>query len=179
MVSELGEGVSTAEIAIDDRLWSEAVAFTRGRSPGSFDQWFSGIQFDGLTDGVLGLRARNEFVREWVDQHFLPTITDFIRSKTGWSVQVAWTVGGDVQRPVSEPTQDAAAQSGARPVRPKTLSVGDQPPQSTRAQAAPPVEGLNPKYTFSNFVVGSSNQLAHAACMAAAGGGGPRHNPVF
>ena len=113
-----GEGVTT-HTAMDDQLWSDAVAFTRDRSPGSFDQWFSGIQFDGLTDGVLGLRARNDFVREWVDQHFLPTITDFIRSKTGWSVQVAWTVGGDVERPVSEPSQDAA-QSAARPVRPKT-----------------------------------------------------------
>jgi chromosomal replication initiator protein len=172
--------VSTAETAINDHeLWDEAIAFTRGRSPGSFDQWFSGIQFDGLTDGVLGLRARDIFVRDWVDQHFLPTITDFIRSKTGWSVQVAWTVGGDVQRPVSEPVSEDA-QSASRPVRPKALSVGDQPPSSQRArEIAPPVEGLNPKYTFGNFVVGSSNQLAHAACIAAAGGGGPRHNPVF
>ena len=173
----------STDTAIDDQLWSEAVAFTRDRSPGSFDQWFSGIQFDSLTDGVLGLRARDVFVRDWVDQHFLPTITDFIRSKTGWSVQVAWSVGGDMQRPVSEPASQDATQSGTRPVRPKTLSVGDQAnsqsgPQSTRSPA-PPVEGLNPKYTFSNFVVGSSNQLAHAACMAAAGGGGPRHNPVF
>jgi len=175
LFSGLGEGVNSE--AIDNDLWNQAVAFTRGRSPGSFDQWFSGIQFDGLTDGVLGLRARDEFVREWVDHHFLPTITDFIRSKTGWSVQVAWTVGGNVLNPVAEPTQDAA-QSGARPVRPKTLSVGDQPPPSARP-AAPPVEGLNPKYTFSNFVVGSSNQLAHAASVAAAGGNGPRHNPVF
>jgi chromosomal replication initiator protein len=38
---------------------------------------------------------------------------------------------------------------------------------------------LNPKYSFSNFVVGPSNQLAHAASIAAAGGGGRRHNPLF
>ena len=105
-----------------DVLWDEAVAFTRGRSPGSFDQWFSGIQFDGLTEGVLGLRARDEFVREWVDHHFMPTITDFIRSKTGWSVQVAWSVGGGVERPVSvEPARDEQAM---RPLRPRALSVG-------------------------------------------------------
>ncbi len=158
---------------IDNDLWDEAIAFTRGRSPGSFDQWFSGIQFDGLTDGVLGLRARDEFVREWVDHHFLPTITDFIRSKTGWSVQVAWTVGGNVQRPVVE-----AQREEVKPVRPKALTVGDAAPASVRSPA-PPVEGLNPKYTFANFVVGSSNQLAHAASVAAAGGNGPRHNPLF
>src|SRR6266436_1011775 len=116
-------------------LWSDAVAFTRGRSPGSFDQWFSGIQFDSLTDGVLGLRARDEFVREWVDRHFLPTITDFIRSRTGWSVQVAWTVGGGVERPVAEAAEEI------RPVRPKALTVGDAPPPARPLRAAPPIEG--------------------------------------
>ncbi len=164
---------------MEQGLWTEAIAFTRERSPASFDQWFSGIQFDGLTDGVLGLRARDEFVREWVDQHFLPTITDFIRSKTGWSVQVAWTVGGQVERPV-------ASHPSVPPVRPRPLIVredDEEPAPRTRrpsvAPAPPPIEGLNPKYTFVNFVVGPSNQLAHAASIAAAGGGGPRHNPLF
>ena len=174
------QSVEQSGAAVVDRenVWSEAIAFTRGRSPGSFDQWFSGIQFDGLTDGVLGLRARDEFVRDWVDHHFLPTITDFIRSKTGWSVQVAWTVGGNVERPVAEPTETTKpASSATRPVRPKSLAVGERAAESVRP--APPVEGLNPKYTFANFVVGPSNQLAHAASIAAAGGGGPRHNPLF
>jgi chromosomal replication initiator protein len=47
------------------------------------------------------------------------------------------------------------------------------------AVAAPPIEGLNGKYTFANFVVGPSNELAHAASFAAAGGAGRRHNPLF
>jgi chromosomal replication initiator protein len=58
-------------------------------------------------------------------------------------------------------------------------------PPGTTAHASPvtavaaPIEGLNPKYTFASFVVGPSNQLAHAASIAAAGGGGRRHNPLF
>ena len=164
-------------------IWGEAIAYTRERSPGSFDQWFSGIQFDGLVDGVLSLRARDEFVREWVDEYFVPTLADYIRSKTGWSVQVAWTIEG-VERPVVD-------HPGAPPVRPRPLSVRDArddgAPVSSRApssrrpavEVAPPNEGLNPKYTFANFVVGPSNQLAHAAAIAAAGGGGRRHNPLF
>ena len=167
-------------------LWNEAVAFTRAKSPASFEQWFSGVQYDGMTDGVVSLRARDEFVREWVDQHFLPTLTDYLRSQTGWSVQVAWTVGGELQRPVAEgsviPTPRAPVvrvmDDGGGPP-PSSI---DEAPASRRPRApivAPPVEGLNPKYTFANFVVGPSNQLAHAASIGAAGGGGPRHNPLF
>jgi chromosomal replication initiator protein len=222
-----------------DTLWNEAVAFTRAKSPASFEQWFSGVQFDGMTDGIVSLRARDEFVREWVDQHFLPTLVDYLRSQTGWSVQVAWCVGGDLERPVA-----LASGGAALPVRPRNLmpdrpivpparlasaaegsdgtgaardpsqgtdSEGPRPysydavtgvherqdrqPDSRRVpngtgaygqaqvpssvRPPPPIEGLNPKYTFANFVVGPSNQLAHAAAIAAAGGGGPRHNPLF
>jgi chromosomal replication initiator protein len=171
-----------------EALWNEAVAFTRNKSPGSFDQWFSGVQFDGITEGVLSLRARDEFVREWVEDHFLPTMVDYLRSQTGWSVQVAWTVGGSLERPVID-----SPPVSQQPVRARPLSVGPSGddgaldgaprpngPSSRGIQAAPPpLEGLNPKYTFANFVIGPSNQLAHAAAIAAAGGGGPRHNPLF
>lgn len=192
----------------DEQLWAEAVAFTREKSPGSFDQWFSGVQFDGLTEGVLGLRARDEFVREWVDEHFLPTLTDHLRSKTGLSIQVAWTIDGVLDAPVSARPADvtaallaerkaaaAATVEGAMPssteqppaggVRPRPISFGPAagvPERERRARleaVAAPLEGLNPKYTFSNFVIGPSNQLAHAASVAAAGGGGKRHNPLF
>ncbi len=42
-----------------------------------------------------------------------------------------------------------------------------------------PSSQLNPKFTFENFIVGPSNELAHAAAYASAGGGGPRYNPLF
>ena len=202
-----------------DTLWNEAVAFTRAKSPASFEQWFSGVQFDGMTDGVVSLRARDEFVREWVDQHFLPTLVDFLRSQTGWSIQIAWCVGGDLDRPVALGNGQPALPVRPRammPDRPITPRPSDEErrlrcrierrephctPARTRSNGArtartaptrhgrssangkasqpPPIEGLNPKYTFGNFVVGPSNQLAHAAAIAAAGGGGPRHNPLF
>jgi len=173
-----------------EALWNEAVAFTRAKSPASFEQWFSGVQYDGMTDGVVSLRARDEFVREWVDQHFLPTLVDYLRSQTGWSIQIAWSIGGDLERPVSglSPTSGDEVVSGSRPARPSGIAPqmmmnSEEAPASRRTQSvpmkAPPLEGLNPKYTFQNFVVGPSNQLAHAAAIGAAGGGGPRHNPLF
>jgi chromosomal replication initiator protein len=159
------------------QLWNEAVAFTRDKSPGSFEQWFAGIQFEGLTDGVLGLRARDEFVRDWVEEHFIPTLVDFIRAKTGWSIQTAWSIGGEL----TDPVVASDTPMPLRAVWTRPLVVGSSaPPRSERGrEVPPPVEGLNPKYTFQNFVIGPSNQLAHAAAVAAAGGGGPRHNPLF
>src|SRR5262252_6733582 len=90
------------------QLWDQAVAFTRDKSPATFDQWFCGVQFDGLTEGVLCLRAQNEFVREWVDEHFVPTLADYIASQSGLSVQVAWTIDVGLEAPVVDrPTAQA------------------------------------------------------------------------
>jgi chromosomal replication initiator protein len=40
-------------------------------------------------------------------------------------------------------------------------------------------QGLNERYTFENFVVGSGNELAHAACQAVAAQPGTKYNPLF
>lgn len=178
-------------------LFEQAAAHTRALSPASFDQWFGGIQFDDLTDGVLSLRAQNEFVLEWVRDNYLPTLLAELRSLSGWSVSVAWTLDPQLTNPV-------AARSHFQPVRPRPISVrpqasnpGDTEPsldtenansintnaintkntKNLRKTTLP--DDVNPKHTFASFVVGPSNQLAHAAAIAAAGGGGRRYSPLF
>jgi chromosomal replication initiator protein len=189
--------LALADLQRGEEVWAEALVFTRDKSPASFDQWFSGVQFDGLTDGVLSLRARDEFVRQWVDDYFLPTLTERMRARTGLSIQVRWCVDGALERPVADRPSFAPVRPRALSVRPGPVSSGPPGPPEDGAHGpgsglhsiipeaprvvalGPPVEGLNPKYTFANFVVGPSNQLAHAASMAAAGVGGRRHNPLF
>jgi len=163
-------------------VFEQAAAATRDRSPATFDQWFGGIQFDDLTDGVLTLRAQNEFVMEWVKTNFLPELSQQIERLAGWSVQINWVLDGNLEDPV---TQGA---TNHPPVKPRPLTSGSAPqssesppmsgPTSSARPNAPP-DDINPRHTFSNFVVGPSNQLAHAAAVAAAGGGGRRYNPLF
>jgi chromosomal replication initiator protein len=161
-------------------IWDRAVAAVRGKAS-SFDQWFAGVQYDGLADGVLSLRARDEWVRDWVDQCFVPALADFLRDETGWSIQVAWTIDSAITHPVVSEPSPPSVRSCAPLVR------RSSPPPSPELAVAPrqlsvvpgPISGLNPKYTFSNFVIGPSNQLAHAASVATAGGIGSRYNPLF
>jgi chromosomal replication initiator protein len=202
-------------------IFDQAVEHTRGLSPATFDQWFGGVQFDDLTDGVLTLRVQNEFVLEWVKANFLPTLAEKIRALTGWSVQVAWTVDPHLASPVStrsliQPVRPRAI--ALRPITLRPLAIPDAAVGGAAAIAAPASlrpqiaayagpsrgptevvhregepapaavlvrrsampEDINPKHNFATFVVGPSNQLAHAAAIAAAGGGGARrYNPLF
>ena len=63
--------------------FGKAAQETRGRSPASFDQWFSGVQLDGMDGRVLLLAARDEFVRDWVRDHFLPDLLESFRALLG------------------------------------------------------------------------------------------------
>ena len=156
-----------------------AAESTRRRSPASFDQWFSGIQLDSIEDGVLSLVARDEFVRDWVKNHFLPELLDamkgYLGGDTASGLEVRWRISGDIPKPVSDPRRSAPPPSRTRPSevpsapRPRIAAV----PRTSLADA------LNPKHTFSNFVVGPSNELAYAAALASAAGGRPRYNPLF
>jgi chromosomal replication initiator protein len=188
--------------------FERAVQRTRARSPATFDQWFGGIQFDDLTDGVLSLRAQNEFVLEWVRTNYLPELCAALREETGWSVEARWTLDPDLRHPIGNIPSPAplrprhvsvrpsaitpssadqappiSAGAGRSPSDPPTDTTTDAPvstgPRPMRMNNAMLLDELNPKQTFANFVVGPSNQLAHAASVAAAGGGGRRYNPLF
>lgn len=174
-------------------LWRQAVEHTRSRSPASFEQWFSSVQFDRLEEGVLHLTARDEFVRDWVTEHFLPDLVERIDALQGQAslersgvavvgaldvpaTRVNWCISGRLERPVCELAPREGRAEARASVRP--------PPRAERQPSARPANDeltamLNPKHTFGNFVVGPSNELAYAAAFSSAGGGGPRYNPLF
>jgi chromosomal replication initiator protein len=161
------------------QAWHNAVERTRSRSPASFEQWFSGVQFEGLEDGVLALAARDEFVRDWVKAHFLPDLLAHLDEQLGASLNVEWRITSELDRPVCEAkAPPVAARPSSKPERAAPSSGRERRPSMSawRAQLS---AALNGKYTFKNFVVGPSNELAHAAAYASAGGGGPRYNPLF
>ena len=154
----------------------QAIEDTRRRSPSSFDQWFSGVQLDGIDERVLTLAARDEFVRDWVREHFLPDLLDTFRRFLGDagapSLEVRWRIASELAAPVSESRRPPAP---ARPSEPPPSAK----PRISVAPRSQLAEALNPKHTFKNFVVGPSNELAYAAALASAGGGRPRYNPLF
>jgi chromosomal replication initiator protein len=169
-------------------LWLKAVDQTRTRSPASFEQWFSSIQFDCLENGVLQLTARDEFVRDWVKTHFLPDLVgnlNVLLETRDPGIRVEWRISSEVKNPVCEakPRSQRASRPPSAPPETASVATRSAPPRSTErplsSLRAALLSALNPKHTFANFVVGPSNELAHAAAFASAGGGGPRYNPLF
>ncbi|MGF1465231.1 MAG: chromosomal replication initiator protein DnaA [Sandaracinaceae bacterium] len=165
-------------------LWESALRSLRSRlSEENYRTWLEPVQLDTIDDGVVVLRIPNRFYADWISSHYLDLILDSLREESGQDgLSVDWQIDEGLQKQMDAEAQqplDAPQASdplleghGANGTPPNGVTVG-------AGSAAAVESNLNPKYRFDNFIVGPSNQLAHAASVAAASSPGTRYNPLF
>ena len=126
-----------------------------------FATWFQHLQANAHAPGDLDIRVPNRFFKEWLAQNYQGTIEQSVQEVTGSQVNISFTVDETLRRKpeaTDEPWDLDLAQPDAR--RPRGLH-------------------LNEHYTFDTFVIGHSNQLAHAAAVAVSDSPGQTYNPLF
>ena len=135
-------------------------------SPGAYQNWFSRTSQGEAHDGELVVRVPNESTEAWIRQEYSALIRTAI---------------GDLTLPVNRIRYEIEA-SNAGHSQPAHSNGGKN--FSSHATTAEPVfentaSWLNPRLTFDTYVVGSSNQLAHAAAHAVATMPSQSYNPLF
>ncbi len=147
-----------------DELWTDVSSRLRqALNDTTYSTWFSqvgGAEMDGQT---LVVGVPNDFTREWIEGHFLDLIRAALRDAGGGNLRVRFQI--DEPPPVAP----AAAAQTTSALRPLPAEVSPRPE----------IAGLNPKYTFDSFVIGSSNRFAHAAALAVAESPAQAYNPLF
>lgn len=164
-------------------VWNDILAFLEHRlNKHIFDSWFRPIQFEDLDNETMTLQLRaGQVTIDWVSIYYsqllYQTLTEFGLSDytIEWTVDPTAVEAGDEDEADSElylelqkPAAMAASQAFNRPTA-STNFVDIEPVESS----------LNQKYTFEKFVVGTSNQFAHAAAQAVAEAPGKAYNPLF
>jgi chromosomal replication initiator protein len=151
-------------------LWNDVSARLReALNDTTFQTWFGEVSGADLQGDTFAVIVPNNFTREWIEGHFLDLIRAAVRDSSGDSLRVRLQVA---ERPppaapsAAIPALDPAVPSAVRP-----LPIEVVP----RANGV----GINPKYTFDSFVIGSSNRFAHAAALAVAEAPAQAYNPLF
>jgi chromosomal replication initiator protein len=140
-----------------ESLWGEVAGRLRGAlNENTYRTWFGEVRARDVSDDVLVLACPNNFTREWIEGHFLGLIRAAVGDVIGQERQVHLLVD-ERRSPEAELVDEARAEPPAR----------SEP------------TGLNPKYTFDLFVIGSSNRFAHAAALAVAEAPAQAYNPLF
>ena len=139
-----------------EEIWARCLLAIEQRVPSqTFETWFRPTQCSHLDDDSIVISVPSSFFAEWLEEHYLHLIRSAVAESTGRSANVSFSV-----------VEENLAQSGS----PKRTPISPGSPSPTRAPALPPDinSSLNPRYTFDAFVVGNSNQFAHAAAKAVA-----------
>ena len=162
--------------------WESALGDLQGRlSTENFDTWLRPIRFDRLDAGTVHIRIPNRFYAEWIRTHYLDLLLEALKRHAGiGELDVEWKVDESLAEAERQAAQQAATAEPEPPGAAPSASAGTDG-AGERSASQPPAShtNLNPKYRFESFVVGPSNQLAHAAAMAAASSPGARYNPLF
>jgi chromosomal replication initiator protein len=136
-----------------ETLWEEVSSrLKEALNEQTYRTWFGQARGVELTHDAFVMHVPNDFTREWIEGHFLELVRAVVRDATGRQRRIQLSVDRD------------AAQD--------TVTI--EPPRRSAGGT-----GLNPKYTFDLFVIGSSNRFAHAAALAVAEAPAQAYNPLF
>jgi chromosomal replication initiator protein len=146
-----------------DILWDKSINIIKDKvSQQNFDTWIRPIRVASFEGNQVRLSVPNIFFRDWLLENYRPIITDALSSVAGVELTVHFMIGNDGEGPVF---QDVAigkpASASAKNIRIKTHA------------------SLNQNYRFERFVVGASNQFAHAAAVSVAEQPAKNYNPLF
>jgi chromosomal replication initiator protein len=153
------------ELAAEE-LWNDVSARLReALNDTTYTTWFGEVGGAELDDDAFTVAVPNDFTREWIEGHFLDLIRAAVKDAGGIERRVQLRVVEQqvVQAAASAPS---AIPSAVQPLPAEVLTRSD-------------VAGINPKYTFDSFVIGSSNRFAHAAALAVAEAPAQAYNPLF
>lgn len=140
----------------ENAIWDDILEFVKDKIPDvEFRTWFKQVRPLGIDNGVFMIGVPHSFARDWLKSHYAEVLEQALHGLGAASPRIGFQV---------VPGQP-----------PEQQDIFSSSPPAT--QAARP--RLNPKYVFSNFVVGPNNNLAHAAALAVAEAPGRAYNPLF
>ncbi len=160
--------------------WENFVAYLQEHlRTDQYNIWLKTLVNRGLDGNRLVLEVANDHYKQWISQHFLEVLHAAAFASLGQEVAIDLVVQPSLKEqpslPWAEDDGSDLAQSDARPpsgtahLRASSHASVDR---SLRSH-------LNPDYTFDNFVVGGSNEFAHAAARGVAERPAESYNPLF
>ena len=142
-------------------IWDEILARIQTKvNRHSFYTWFKPTSFAADDGRAITVRVPNALFKDWIAKHYSGVIGEALIEVDRADVAVHF-----VASPLLE---------GQVPTPPPPKASRETPSLLTTS-----VAGLNSRYTFDTFIVGSSNQFAHAACRAVAEAPSCSYNPLF
>ena len=173
---------------IASNIWEEILSRVQAKvNRHSFYTWFKPTAFVADDGTTVTVRVPNALFKDWITKHYSGVIAEALDEVRRAETFVNFVASGtpEAEARVAAPprgVEPTNADPGTRNLEqgPRHLEPGTFVPEEPLPPVMPTSSaGLNPRYTFDTFIVGSSNQFAHAACRAVAEAPSRSYNPLF
>lgn len=165
----MNEQITTKE------LWEAVLAEMEvSISEATFVTWFKGTSAKEVQGEKLVIMVPNVFARDWLENKFRKKIIASIQKHLPQINSISCEIG---EMP-SEP-KEIIKETFPKENRKRQKQSGQQSDYVVNKNLSTLPNNLNERYSFDNFVVGSHNELAFAACKAVANEPGKNYNPIF
>ncbi len=156
-------------------IWDDVIGLVRERlNKQVFNTWFLPIKFIDLDNDNRELRLQaGDVTKDWVGRYYGGMLTEVMNELDLSGYSVTWL---PEDAPIAEERYELDDTDLFFEPKPRPAPIELKP---RFADLEPAETSLNPKYTFDKFVVGNSNQFAHAAALGAAESPGTTYNPLF
>ncbi|HSX43001.1 MAG TPA: chromosomal replication initiator protein DnaA [Candidatus Saccharimonadales bacterium] len=163
-----------------DKLWQAVLGDIEiSLSRGNYLTWFKNTQLIRQDNEKLTIGVPNVFIKQQLERKYNDLVTETVRKNGIESPVIEYKIQSIVRRAeVDEPALPTSVTATAQQVS-TTSPLTAQPAMGGNGLARNYRQGLNERYTFDTFVVGSGNELAYAACQAVAANPGTKYNPLF
>ena len=149
-----------------EQLWKQTLSEMETQlSRANFATWLRNSQLVDKKDGVFFVSLPNNFAKEWIENKYQKNILGVLRNLDSSAKKLEFLVVNQEPKPATK----------------KSLGVDFNKfeNQINFEYKIDPSTNLNPRYTLSSFIVGSSNELAYAAATAVVKEVGTKYNPFF
>jgi len=158
----------------DDRLWQAVLGeIELSVSRGNYVTWFKNTRILRYKDDVLTIGVPNVFVKQQLERKYADMIEELLKKNHTTPAKIEYKIHTDLY--AHHPKNEEASVTLNMESRKETSTPNSNPNSLSHSYR----QGLNEKYTFENFIVGSGNELAYAACQAVAANPGSKYNPLF
>lgn len=141
-------------------------------SHASFSTWFKQTELTELDENLAVIEVPNIFTKRQLEVKFNDLIKQTLDKSGAQPAKITYAIKKTSSRPVinREVTADDLISARGSSKGPEKANVS----QDNRNES-----GLNPRYTFDSFIVGSNSDLAYAASQSVAANPGSKYNPLF
>lgn len=137
-------------------LWEKSCKIIKEKvSPQNYETWIGPVKIASIEGKKINLSVPNKFFRDWLTENYLPVMRESLSGVMGIDASINFTI------------------------RDEKINITSEKIDKTKPSVKRVYPSLNPHYNFERFVVGSSNQFAHAASIAVAEQPAKNYNPLF